>query len=177
MAPGQPKPLPPARLNKLVKRAAMVVPAIAVAGAVVTATIDHGPATSAPSAAADRVTADQRADAAHQAAGKPDHGSARQAPSSKTADALRTARSRSAAAKSAAAQAKPGAAAARPAAKSKPATLSCSGSSVMLPENYAAIVSFLTAHGYTKFAAAGMRGTCTRSPRGIRSRWVPVAAA
>ncbi len=167
MAPGQPKPRPPAQLNKLVKRAAMVVPAIAVAGAVVAATIDHGPATPAPSAAADRVTAGQRADAAHQAAGKSHHGSARQAPSSKTADARRTARSRSAAAKSAPARhARPRAAAPRPAAKSKPATLSCAGSSVMLPENYAAIVSFMTAHGYTKFAAAGMAGNMYQESKG-----------
>jgi len=144
----------------------MVVPAIAVAGAVVTATIDHGPATPAPGAAADRVTADQRAQTASHAAGRSHHGSAGQAPS-KTAGALRTARSRSAAAKSSRArQAKPAAAAPRPAAKSKPATLSCAGSSVMLPENYAAIVSFMTAHGYTKFAAAGMAGNMFQESKG-----------
>jgi hypothetical protein len=37
-------------------------------------------------------------------------------------------------------------------------TLSCSGSSGMLPQNYAAIVEFLTAHGYTGLAAAGIAG-------------------
>ncbi len=167
MAPGQPRRRPPAQLNKLVKRAAMVVPAIAVAGAVVAATIDHGPATPAPGAATDRVPADQRADAAHQAAGKSHRGSAHRAPSSKTADARRTGRSRGAAAKSARARAaQPGPAAPRAAAKSKPATLSCAGSSVMLPENYAAIVSFMTAHGYTKFAAAGMAGNMYQESKG-----------
>lgn len=37
-------------------------------------------------------------------------------------------------------------------------TLNCSGSSGMLPQNYAAIVEFLTAHGYTGLAAAGIAG-------------------
>jgi LysM repeat protein len=37
-------------------------------------------------------------------------------------------------------------------------TLSCSGSGGMLPENYAAIVGFLTKHGYTGIAAAGIAG-------------------
>src|SRR5258708_3030439 len=34
----------------------------------------------------------------------------------------------------------------------------CSGSSGMLPANYATIVSFLTTHGYTRLAAAGIAG-------------------
>jgi Phage tail lysozyme len=38
------------------------------------------------------------------------------------------------------------------------ATLSCTGTAGMLPANYAAIVSFLTAHGYTGLAAAGIAG-------------------
>ncbi len=36
--------------------------------------------------------------------------------------------------------------------------LSCTGTAGMLPANYAAIVGFLTAHGYTAFAAAGIAG-------------------
>jgi hypothetical protein len=36
--------------------------------------------------------------------------------------------------------------------------LACTGTTGMLPENYAAIVGFLTAHGYTQFAAAGIAG-------------------
>lgn len=38
------------------------------------------------------------------------------------------------------------------------ATLTCSGTAGMLPANYAAIVSYLTAHGYTGIAAAGIAG-------------------
>ena len=37
-------------------------------------------------------------------------------------------------------------------------TLSCTGTAGMLPANYAAIVGFLTAHGYTGLAAAGIAG-------------------
>jgi Phage tail lysozyme len=37
-------------------------------------------------------------------------------------------------------------------------TLSCSGSSGMLPANYATIVNFLVGHGYTAIAAAGIAG-------------------
>jgi len=36
----------------------------------------------------------------------------------------------------------------------------------MLPANYATIVSFLTAHGYTKFAAAGMAGNMYQESKG-----------
>jgi hypothetical protein len=46
------------------------------------------------------------------------------------------------------------------AAKPAPAGLTCTGTSTsgMLPANYAEIVQFLTAHGYTAMAAAGMAG-------------------
>jgi hypothetical protein len=40
----------------------------------------------------------------------------------------------------------------------KDRALSCTGTAGMLPANYAAIVGFLTAHGYTGFAAAGIAG-------------------
>lgn len=40
----------------------------------------------------------------------------------------------------------------------KARALSCTGTAGMLPANYAAIVEFLTAHGYTGFAAAGIAG-------------------
>jgi Phage tail lysozyme len=40
----------------------------------------------------------------------------------------------------------------------KARTPSCTGTAGMLPANYAAIVGFLTAHGYTGFAAAGIAG-------------------
>jgi hypothetical protein len=46
-------------------------------------------------------------------------------------------------------------------------TASCSGSSSgMLPANYAAIVSFLTAHGYTGNAAAGIAGNIYQESEG-----------
>jgi hypothetical protein len=46
------------------------------------------------------------------------------------------------------------------------ATLTCSGSGTMLPLNYAAIVGFLTAHGYTGLAAAGIAGNIWQESRG-----------
>ena len=36
----------------------------------------------------------------------------------------------------------------------------------MLPANYAAIVSFLTTHGYTRFAAAGIAGNMYQESKG-----------
>jgi hypothetical protein len=44
--------------------------------------------------------------------------------------------------------------------------LHCSGSSVMLPENYVAIVSFLIGHGYTRLAAAGIAGNMWQESKG-----------
>ena len=38
------------------------------------------------------------------------------------------------------------------------AALRCTGTSGMLPRNYAAIVTFLTEHGYSRMAAAGIAG-------------------
>jgi hypothetical protein len=47
-----------------------------------------------------------------------------------------------------------------------PHTLACSGTSGMLPANYATIVSFLTAHGYTGIAAAGIAGNIYQESMG-----------
>lgn len=44
--------------------------------------------------------------------------------------------------------------------------LRCSGSSVMLPENYVTIASFLISHGYTKLAAAGIAGNMWQESKG-----------
>ncbi len=55
------------------------------------------------------------------------------------------------------------------AAAAKPAALSCSGTTqypAYLPLNYAAIVSFLTAHGYTDMAAVGMAGNIYQESKG-----------
>jgi hypothetical protein len=51
---------------------------------------------------------------------------------------------------------------------SKPtaATLTCSGSGGLLPENYPAIVGFLMAHGYTGLAAAGIAGNIYQESKG-----------
>ena len=45
-------------------------------------------------------------------------------------------------------------------------TLSCTGTSGMLPENYPTIVSYLTAHGYTAIAAAGIAGNIYQESKG-----------
>jgi hypothetical protein len=45
-------------------------------------------------------------------------------------------------------------------------TLTCTGTSGMLPANYAAIVGFLTAHGYTGLAAAGIAGNIYQESKG-----------
>lgn len=59
------------------------------------------------------------------------------------------------------------AAPAQPASAPAAHTASCSGtSSGMLPANYAAIVSFLTAHGYTGNAAAGIAGNIYQESEG-----------
>src|SRR6266702_197919 len=111
----------PGQLNKLVKGAAMVAPAVAVASAAVAAVHAHGPASVA------------RSDAAKSGA-RPSA-----APPTRSSS---------------------------PSASSSPSILHCAGSSVMLPANYAAIVSFLTAHGYTKFAAAGIAGNMYQESMG-----------
>jgi hypothetical protein len=42
----------------------------------------------------------------------------------------------------------------------------CTGTAGMLPENYAAIVDFLVAHGYSDFAAAGIAGNMFQESKG-----------
>jgi hypothetical protein len=57
----------------------------------------------------------------------------------------------------------------KPAAPAKPAALTCSGTAqdpAYLPLNYAAIVTFLTAHGYTDMAAVGIAGNIWQESRG-----------
>ena len=62
---------------------------------------------------------------------------------------------------------RPSAAPARPASAPAAHTAACSGSSSgLLPANYAAIVSFLTAHGYTGNAAAGIAGNIYQESEG-----------
>ncbi|HEY2505810.1 MAG TPA: phage tail tip lysozyme [Streptosporangiaceae bacterium] len=86
----------------------------------------------------------------------------------KSAGAARPATPKSAAAKAAAARAAQAKAKAK--AKAQAARLVCSGSGsadpAYLPANYAAIVNFMTAHGYTKMAAVGMAGNMYQESRG-----------
>jgi Phage tail lysozyme len=65
-------------------------------------------------------------------------------------------------------------------------TLTCTGTAGMLPSNYAAIVAYLTAHGYTGIAAAGIAGNIyqesTGNPESVGSGgggligWTPLPA-
>jgi len=52
------------------------------------------------------------------------------------------------------------------AAPSRPGTPTCSGTAGLLPANYGAIVDFLTAHGYTGIAAAGIAGNIYQESMG-----------
>jgi hypothetical protein len=166
----------PRQLNKLVKRAALVAPAVAFAGAVVATATSHGFAADALSDAAGHASASAHAGtSASQATSGQGH--AHQAGASGTSAGLRAATSRGAAAKSH--RSGPGSGQA-PSQRARPANgkpskqarrsgraaLTCSGSSVMLPENYAAIVGYLTAHGYTRFAAAGIAGNIYQESKG-----------
>jgi hypothetical protein len=53
-----------------------------------------------------------------------------------------------------------------PSGQPTPTTVQCAASSGMVPENYAAIVSFLTQHGYTGLAAAGIAGNIYQESKG-----------
>ncbi len=48
----------------------------------------------------------------------------------------------------------------------KRASITCNGTSGLLPQNYGAIVTFLVAHGYTGLAAAGIAGNIYRESTG-----------
>lgn len=171
-AAGRARQIAPRQLNKLVKRAALVAPAVAVAGAVVVSATSHGLAADALSDAVGHAPA--AAHAGRSGAARPGHGQAHQAGASKTSGGLRTAKSRGAAATSRRGATDPGKqpshsrpGRAAPAKRAhRHATLTCRGSSVMLPANYAAIVSYLSAHGYTRLAAAGMAGNIYQESKG-----------
>ncbi len=154
------RPAVPAQLNKVVKRAALVVPGLVIAGAIGATVLGQGTASPAPANAADQV---------HRTMSSHDSGV-----SAGTGHGLAAARTRSATARAhgspsaAPAQHRPPAGHPKPAkpAKPAPAALRCSGSSVMLPENYATIVSFLVNHGYSRFASAGIAGNIDQESKG-----------
>lgn len=143
------------------QRLGLIAPAVLAAGAV--AAWQFGPFDTAPASAGAA-----SADATHsRVLGHPTPGDAK-------ADAFGAAQLTSAAPKSAtsAKSRKPSAkpAAARRGAARQPAakTLSCSGSSTggLLPANYAAIVNYLTGHGYTAIAATGISGNIYQESMG-----------
>jgi Phage tail lysozyme len=53
-----------------------------------------------------------------------------------------------------------------PSGQPTPTSVQCAASTGMVPENYAAIVSFLTQHGYTGLAAAGIAGNIYQESKG-----------
>ena len=56
--------------------------------------------------------------------------------------------------------------------------MTCSATATgMLPENYATIVTFLTSHGYTGNAAAGIAGNMYQESKGNPESEVTAAAA
>jgi hypothetical protein len=160
----------PGQLNKLVKRASLVAPAAAVAGVVVAAATAHGMATDTLSDAAGHVAASAHADASASSA-KSGSGQANRAAASKTAGGRRTAQPHGSATKPHRSargplhSPRPTASAKRAKRNARP-TLKCSGSSVMLPANYETIVRYLSAHGYTRMAAAGMAGNIYQESKG-----------
>jgi hypothetical protein len=158
----------PSPVRKVAKRAGVAAPAVAVAGALAAAPHLHSLTASAPRVTgaatahlaypvqtenaasalpASQSRAEYRARHARRPASRP-HPQHRAAPASPAPSAAPTASAKPAAAS--------GQAAAPPASTGN---RSCSASaSGPLPANYAAIVGFLTAHGYTGNAAAGIAG-------------------
>ena len=142
----------PSQVQKVARRAGMAAPAVAVVGALAAAPHGHGhvPAATGPQAAARPLSADQlqssgfgdlaKLKAAYKAPHRAHHHRAvhqviadAAAPSASTGTIVRKTAG------------KPG--------------VHCSGASgPMLPENYPAIMGFLTEHGYTGVAAAGIAG-------------------
>jgi Phage tail lysozyme len=160
------QPAQPVTLKKTALRAAKIAPAVVVAGALVAAVAAHGSSAPAPSAAVNR--ADVRQD--HLAAHRQDSHSAAGHGSAMTAfevalnkaiakeQAAKARAARKAAARMAAHEAARKAAARHAAALAAVGCHPRANAAGMLPQNYAAIVDFLTAHGYTKMAAAGIAG-------------------
>lgn len=148
----------PSQVQKVAKRAGMAAPAVAVVGALAAAPHGHGHApTPGPSAAARPLSADQlqsfaagdlaQLKAAYQA---PHRGRHHRAAHHDIADARPAASTGTIVRKTGG---KPG--------------IHCSGASgALLPENYPAIMEFLTTHGYTGVAAAGIAGNMYQESRG-----------
>jgi len=149
----------PRNTGKLAHRLAVAAPAVAVIG--ILAGVGYG-----------------IADFTSPAAAAPGSGGAASAPAKALGQQLAVGMARSPAAsrdKKYRPRATPSASAkARPSAKPKhkarkartAAAVSCSGTSGLLPMNYAAIVQFMIAHGYSHNAAAGMAGNIYQESKG-----------
>lgn len=129
-----------------------MVPAVALAGALVATPFIFHLGSSAPLSATGDVASAHRAAFGHRAA--------RPGPAGRKAASRHhghpAASGRSAAPTNAAA----------PSPSPKRASITCNGTSGLLPQNYGAIVTFLVAHGYTGLAAAGIAGNIYRESTG-----------
>ena len=156
----------PSQVEKVAKRAGMAAPAVAVIGALAAAPHlrdHHHPASTAPQAAARPLSADQlqgsaagdlvKLKAAFRAPHHARHHHHHQAVRQVIADT----------------QGAGGASTGTIVRKTggRPRGVHCgAGSSPMLPENYPAIMDFLTRHGYTGVAAAGIAGNMYQESKG-----------
>ncbi len=166
----------PSLLSKVTRRKAKVIPAVAVAGALVAAPFIFHLGSSAPLAtsgdiaSAHQLTLSPHRDVHSGPTGKARsprlaskhshqaHRAGHQATSRYHASGHRAGSGRSAPPSHTPAPAN--------SPSSKPASPVCDGTSGLLPENYGAIVTFLTTHGYTGLAAAGIAGNIYRESRG-----------
>jgi len=170
----------PSRLKKLVKRAAQIAPAVSVSPQL--KTVGHratkiAPAVAVVGALAATPLVYHIAAAPASASTTSGAGSAQNLAASlrnplapanqRTARDQRT-KQHASLSKSAKAMAAQQAVSARHAARHRHRrhTLTCSGSGGTLPANYAAIVRFLTTHGYTGLAAAGVAGNIYQESMG-----------
>jgi hypothetical protein len=157
-------------LKKIALRAAKIAPAIAVAGALVAVAQAHGNPAPAPGAAANRAViraAANRAAEVHadRHARLASHDSAAHGESMAAFESLLS----TVVAREKAQEQARQAIAARKAAARRAAldAVHCkANASGMLPENFGAIVGFLTRHGYTKMAAAGIAGNMYQESKG-----------
>jgi Phage tail lysozyme len=145
----------------------LIYSALAIAGLVAGALASHGRA-----AGGSGDVAAHMASAGHSSGlGGEDAGQRQdRSPSSKSSKALRSARTRRAASHHGARGSHKTPARGSRSGPSKtartPTAVRCSGSSGMLPENYATIVRFMIAHGYSRFAAAGIAGNIFQESKG-----------
>jgi len=167
----------PLTSQKAAKRLGIAVPALALPAAAVFGVMAAAQANPAPLAAANggstahrshmvglAAPQDRRAESAAASTLK---SSARRKPKSRPTASHPSTASSPAATPSATHAAAP--AAQKAAATTQPATLTCTGTTqypAYLPLSYAAIVSFLTSHGYTDMAAAGIAGNIYQESKG-----------